>query len=214
MKRVPLFVAFLEPSLLYGVPPLALWLWDAPRLVFVSVLWVAAGGVWAWLRHRPDFSWRRLWHGTGWPLQERKKAVLRFLFLAPVLVFLTLWLAPERFFTFPLERSALWAGVMILYPVLSVLPQALIFRVFFFERYEGLFESRLWLFLMNGLCFGLAHGMYGNWVAPIVSGLGGVLFAYSYDQHRALKWAVLEHALYGNLIFTLGIGWFFFKHGA
>lgn len=39
-------------------------------------------------------------------------------------------------FAFARERSILWVAVLLLYPILSALPQELIFRVFFFHRYR------------------------------------------------------------------------------
>ncbi len=42
---------------------------------------------------------------------------------------------------------------------------------------------------------------------------GGWLFADTYRQSRSLWLVCLEHALYGDLIFTIGLGTFFY-HGA
>ena len=64
--------------------------------------------------------------------------------------------------------------------------------------------------MVNGLLFGFAHIILNNWIAPTIVALGGIILAYSYQQHRSLKWAVVEHALYGCWIFTVGIGWYFF----
>lgn len=203
----------LELFLVYSLVPLALSVADAPRLSIVLVLWAAALAALFWLRRQEGFSWRGLWEGRGFSRDEIRRVSIRFLLLAPLLVFATLWLAPDRFLSFPLERPRLWLAVMLLYPLLSVVPQALIYRSFLFARYEKAFAHRTVFFLVAGLCFGFAHALYGNWIAPLFSGLGGVLFAQSYARHRSLKGAVIEHAAYGNLIFTLGIGWFFFKHG-
>ena len=46
----------------------------------------------------------------------------------------------------------------------------------------------------------------------LLSGVGGVLFARTYLTSGSLAMAALEHALYGNFIFTIGLGEFFF-HG-
>jgi hypothetical protein len=41
-----------------------------------------------------------------------------------------------------------------------------------------------------------------------------MMFAYSYRQHRSLKWSVIEHAVYGCFVFTAGIGFYFLIGGA
>jgi len=42
---------------------------------------------------------------------------------------------------------------------------------------------------------------------------GGWLFGGTYRRSRSLGLVCLEHALYGDLIFTVGLGQYFF-HGA
>lgn len=203
----------LELVLLYAVPPVTLGFLHAPRYILFAFLWMAAGACLAWLRYARDLSWSRLWQGQGWAVRGRSAALARFLILMPTLAIVTILYAPERFLAFPTLDPFRWSMVMVVYPILSVLPQTIVFRLFFFERYGQTFSSKTMAIVINALCFGLAHSMYGNLIAPVFSGLAGALLAYSYTQHRSLKWAVLEHALYGDLVFTLGIGWFFFKHG-
>lgn len=122
-------------------------------------------------------------------------------------------LAPERLFSFVMERPGLWAMVILLYPVLSVVPQEIIFRLFFFERYKGIFTTRTAMILASGLTFGLAHLIFLNWIAPLLCAIGGLLFAYTYSRKRSLALVSLEHALYGDFIFTIGLGYYFY-HGS
>lgn len=210
--KSPLRAAF-EMLFLFGFVPIFLGLVDAPRLTLMTCLWSFAAFALFYLHRDPAFSWRRLWQGQGWAKPQRDQAVTRFLFIVPALVLFTFYYAPDRLFSFPILMPWRWALVMLLYPVLSVLPQSIVFRVFFFARYEKYFSSTAMLIVVNALCFGMAHSMYGNWIAPVFAGLAGGLLATSYSQHRSLKWALIEHALYGNLVFTIGIGRFFFKHG-
>jgi len=183
------------------------------RMGIYAAIW--GGGIYAFLvlRSSPDFSFHKLWHGVGWGKSAKRFAFLRFLVLAVVLTVLTLILVPERFMRFPLERFPLWLAVMILYPPLSIVPQELLFRSFFFARYGDFFEKigkpYLGVFI-NGLLFGLGHLVLNNWIAPTFTAIGGTIIAHSFAQHRSLKWAVVEHMLYGCWIFTVGIGWFFF----
>ena len=48
------------------------------------------------------------------------------------------------------------------------------------------------------------------WEAVAISLAGGLLFAYRFTRTRSYLAVVLEHALYGDLIFTIGLGRFFF----
>lgn len=118
---------------------------------------------------------------------------------------------PMHFLTFPRQTPGTWAAVMLLYPFLAALPQEVIFRAFFFARYGGLFSNPVTLVVCNGLSFGLAHLLYGNWTALILSTLGGWLFAYRYHRTRSLFIVALEHGLWGDLLFTLGIGWYLYS---
>jgi hypothetical protein len=43
--------------------------------------------------------------------------------------------------------------------------------------------------------------------------VGGLLFSWSYQQSGSLALTCIEHALFGNFLFTAGLGEFFY-HGA
>jgi hypothetical protein len=204
---------WLELAALFMGLPVALALYGGPRWLTHVCLWFSAAYALVWLSHRPDFSWRRLWHGEGWPDALRRRAIRRFLVLAPFLAGLTFYLAPDRFLLFPLSRPGVWVLVMLLYPPLSVVPQELVFRSFFFARYRALLP-RPALLAFNALLFGFSHIMFLNMIAPALCAIGGSMFALNYMEHRSLKWAAAEHAAYGCLIFTLGLGWYFFARGA
>ena len=67
--------------------------------------------------------------------------------------------------------------------------------------------------MVNAFSFGFIHLVFHNLVSPFLCLLAGGLFAHSYQQHRALKWAVLEHAAYGCMVFTVGLGSYFLVGG-
>ena len=210
-KTKPLLL-LAEFAVLFVFVPLALFAVGTRTGIYASI-W--SGGLYAllMLRRAPDFSFHKLWNGDGWVPAAKRFAFIRFLILALVLTLLTLLLVPERFMRFPLEHFPLWLAVMVLYPPLSIVPQELLFRSFFFARYGRFFEKfgKLpFAILVNGLVFGLGHIVLNNWIAPTFTAIGGALLAHSFQQHRSLKWAVVEHALYGCWIFTVGIGWYFF----
>jgi len=165
------------------------------------------------IKRQSNFSWRELWHGTDWAIPQRKMALVRFCTAVPLIILLTYTITPEHIFDFPLRRPWFWLLVMVLYPILSVIPQELVFRTFFFRRYGPLFRTRWALIAASGIVFGFAHVVFHNPVSPTLSAIGGLMFASSYNQHRALKWAVVEHAAYGCMIFTVGLGFYFLVGG-
>lgn len=122
------------------------------------------------------------------------------------------WLRqPEVFLGLPTHRPVLWAMIMVLYPLLSVIPQELIYRTFFFHRYGPLFSDGRWFAIgVNGLLFGFAHIIFGNYVSIVLTALLGVLIAWRYERTRSFWGAWLEHSLYGCLVFSVGLGRYFF----
>lgn len=180
------------------------------RLGIYLSLWGAGLYAYFMLRRAPDFSFRKIWEGEAWAREAKRNLLLRFFVLAAVLAVLTLVLVPEKFFRFPLDRFPLWLAVMVLYPILSIVPQELFFRSFYFRRYGDIIPGKWPGILVNGLLFGFSHIVLNNWIAPTFCAVGGALFAYSYSQHRSLKWSVIEHTLYGCWVFTVGIGYYFF----
>lgn len=156
-----------------------------------------------------SFDRTRLWNFQG------ARAIFRgllpmFGLSVVVLGFGVLVALPERFLQFPLQRPAFWLLVMVAYPVLSVYPQEIIFRAFFFHRYGPVFVRPGVTIGASAIAFGYAHIILHNWVAVTLSVIGGALFAWTYERSRSLLAASIEHALYGCAIFTLGLGWYFY----
>jgi membrane protease YdiL (CAAX protease family) len=102
---------------------------------------------------------------------------------------------------------------MLLYPLVSVYPQELIYRVFFFHRYAPLFGSGLLMIAASALAFGFVHIIFGNWLAVVLCIIGGFLFSLTYQHSGSLLFTCLDHAIFGNFIFTIGLGQFFY-HGS
>lgn len=118
---------------------------------------------------------------------------------------------PHVFLNLPRYAPKLWLFVLFAYPIASVMAQELIYRTFFFHRYGPLFGDQRWMaILVNGSLFGFGHVMFYSTVSIILSALVGCLLAWRYDRTRSF-WAVwLEHSLYGGLVFTVGLGRYFF----
>lgn len=99
---------------------------------------------------------------------------------------------------------------MVLYPVLSVYPQGIVYRAFLFGRYRELFGHAWAMVLVSAIAFAYVHVVFRNPLAPSLSFLGGLLFATRYEQTGSLFISSFEHALYGCAIFTIGLGrWFY-----
>ncbi|MES2906534.1 MAG: CPBP family intramembrane glutamic endopeptidase, partial [Pseudomonadota bacterium] len=141
--------------------------------------------------------------------------VAHFFFIGGALTILVAVLWPEILFTFPLRQPNIWLIVMAGYPILSVIPQELVYRPLFFHRYGALFQrdTKLAIFA-NALFFGFAHIVMANPVAVAGTMAISLLFARRYLKSESL-WAVwLEHSLYGCLIFTIGLGIYFYTGSA
>lgn len=150
-----------------------------------------------------------------WQLGEinyLKVILLRFVLAAALLSVFTFYFFPELFLRFPSQRPHLWLIVMLLYPILSAYPQEVISRAFFFQRYTHFFPNISVLIIVNAALFAWMHILFGNWIAIGLSFVGGLLFAHTYHKTRSTLLVTIEHALYGNFLFTIGLGWFFF-HG-
>ncbi len=156
------------------------------------------------------FSWQHLLKTKlGW--KDTLRIFILFLLSSLCLTLFAYSFEREAFLSFVRSRPYLWALVMLLYPLISVTTQELMYRVFFFHRYENLFKNTPWLFItINALLFGYAHIIFQNWYAVILSAIGGLMFAYTYQKSRSFLAICLEHSLYGCLIFTLGLGRYFF----
>jgi len=194
-------------TLFIGIP--LLFYWDIVPLPKVSVLILAAGYCGWQLWRDPDFGISMLAKKSQKNISRDLLIRLPFVILALVII---IWiLHPDRFFVFPSERPVVWMVVMLLYPLLSALPQEFIFRTFLFHRYGELITLKYGTILSSTASFSFLHIIYDNWCAIGLSFLGGLLFSITYSRTKSLYWVTVEHALYGCLVFTLGMGNYFYE---
>lgn len=137
------------------------------------------------------------------------KSIARMIVITILLVWFTWWVFPELFFMYPVENFKSYVITFFLYPVASVFPQEIIYRVYYFHRYHKVIPEKYLLMLSNAFIFGLTHLIYANWVAPIATFFAGWIFIYNYYQTRSLLNVSLEHYFYGLIMFTIGFGYFF-----
>lgn len=182
----------------------------ASRWQLFAALWVMALPAFLYFKHQ-RITWAQLWHGAGDAVgMWLKRASILCAITLCVLISSVFVLTPEKFLSFPRERPALWLMVMVFYPFVSAWPQELIFRSFFFRRYEPLFGQGRGMVFASSIAFAMAHIFYQNWVAFMYSFAGSLVFASGYALHKSLWRVTAEHALYGSLVFTLGLGWYFY----
>jgi membrane protease YdiL (CAAX protease family) len=166
-----------------------------------------------WLFYFKKMQWQNFWRSKS--LLKEKQSInfilLRFALSSFLLLFLVLLFYPDDFLNFPRHYPLFFLFFIVLYPLLSVLPQELIYRVFFFERYKAVFNSQRSMIIASTLAFSFLHIIFHNYLAVLLTLVGGFFFAHSYSNTRSLYIVCLEHSLYGLLIFALGLGGFFIR---
>jgi membrane protease YdiL (CAAX protease family) len=116
------------------------------------------------------------------------------------------FLYEENLFIVMRKKPILWITICFFYSFFSVLPQELLYRSFFFSRYNTLFKSPFSLIIINAIAFSLAHSIFNNIYISILTLIGGFVFAATYHKTKSLLFTSIEHAIYGSWLFTLGIG--------
>lgn len=180
----------------------------------IPALWVAAAPIAVWLVRRRGFAPPAVLGAGDAVVAERRVAAvfLRLLPAAAALVALLHRIHPDWLFSFVSSHPKFWIVVMFAYPVLSVVPQGVIYRAFFRERYAALFPNAAVRTLVAAACFSFCHVFFLNVWALLLTFVGGILFWRTYEKTGSLFLANLEHALYGDLVFTIGYGGFLY-HG-
>lgn len=203
LKRVEFAALYLGVPLMmtFALPASLMWPGLAAATLFGLLL----------LSQTHGFSFRSLLQGR---LIESWAAFAAFFILTTVVALgLVLALRPSMLLFLPKHATEMWLAILLLYPLVSVVPQELVYRVLFFERYGAIFANRAVAVAVNGAVFGLAHLFFWNWVAVAMTVCGGVVFALAYLGRGGFLWASALHAVAGQIIFTTGLGTFFY-HGA
>ncbi|MCH7525345.1 MAG: CPBP family intramembrane metalloprotease [Bacteroidetes bacterium] len=112
----------------------------------------------------------------------------------------------EALFNVLLNKPKFWLFILFVYSFFSVYPQELIYRTFYFQRYEMLFKNRSVFIFVNAIVFSLAHMFFRNSLVLLLTFLGGILFAITFNKTRSTILVTVEHAVYGCWLFTVGMG--------
>ncbi|WP_405496985.1 CPBP family intramembrane glutamic endopeptidase [Nocardia sp. NBC_00511] len=178
----------------------------------IPALLILASGAALYLRRSPGFDRAALWRASAFRDQARSMALSASASAAALTAAVALR-RREDLFDLPRRSPALWLAVMVLYPALSVYPQELVFRSFLFHRYAPVFGDGTLMVAASAAAFGYVHIIFGSWFSVIASGAGGWIFAARYLSTQSLFTASVEHSIYGILVFTVGLGRYFY-HGA
>ncbi len=161
-----------------------------------------------YLIKNPDFERKNFAFNNfkGW-----NTLISRFIAFALVTTVLVLIFIPDEFMFMPTYLPLIWIVILTGYPVWSAFPQELIYRAFFFQRYGVLFKNKWVMILVNATLFSFSHIIFNNWLAIALTFFGGILFAFTYLRSKSLLVVFFEHMIYGNFIFTIGIGQYFYQ---
>ena len=148
------------------------------------------------IKIRPNINWKGFW----------KETIFKFLIIA-VLTTLFVWITnKDALFNVLLNKPKLWIFILFVYTLFSVYPQELIYRTFYFQRYQSLIPNIKLFIFINAVVFTLAHLFFKNILVIILTFLGGLLFAFTYKKTKSTLLVSIEHAIYGCWLFTVGMG--------
>ena len=145
---------------------------------------------------RPNLNWSTFF----------KQTIVKFLIIVLLTTLYVFWFDSENLFVVVMHKPILWLGILFVYTLFSVYPQELIYRTFFFERYQALVKSKSLVVFINAIVFSLAHMFFRNTLVLFLTFCGGILFAMTYKNTRSTFLVSIEHALYGCWLFTVGMG--------
>jgi len=141
-------------------------------------------------------NWKQFW----------KKTLLKFIGIA-IITTIYMWVFDSsNLYSVIRNKPMLWVVMLFVYSLFSVYPQELIYRTFFFQRYQSLFKNESLFILVNAALFSLAHIFFKNTLVMLLTFLGGILFALTFRKTKSTLLVSIEHSIYGCWLFTVGMG--------
>lgn len=191
---------------LFVAVPVAIAVALPARMMFPALFTFTALGL-VLLHRTPGFQWRHLREGrVNWPVVAGFGLAVLALSWAVVE-----WRFPGRAFALARQNPAFLLVIFLFYPVLSALPQELIFRVLYFRRYRAILPGGRPGVVLNAAIFALAHLMYWHWIVAVMTFGGGLIFAAAYKRPQGFLMALALHAVAGCAIFGAGLGILFYS---
>ena len=203
---------WLELAFTFVIVPIVLGVWVPPSLWMPSLWLIALAALWI-LSKDTTLQPLRLRGAVNW--KDIKPVVrrvgMRFAISAVVLVTaMAIW-APTHLADPRALEAAQWIDLLILYPLLSVLAQEVLYRRCLFQRLRCLNVSDARIVWVSTLAFAAMHAIFRNEIAVALTLMGGWFFADTYRRSGSLSLVCLEHTLYGSFVFAIGL-WPFFSH--
>ena len=183
--------------------PSAIFFLDSSIIVFLTLYLVFTLSI-VILYFDKSFSFTSLRKKVDW-----KFIIIFSLIFLSLSFFYVILVDKDLLFIFPKTNFELWLLVILIYPFLSVIPQEIVYRVFFFQRYFPNERSFYFLTLLNMIVFSYGHIVFNNVHAILITAIVSPIFTYAYLKKSFFTCIVL-HALGGQIIFTLGLGKYFF----
>ncbi|WP_371808538.1 CPBP family intramembrane glutamic endopeptidase [Ruegeria sp. HKCCA6948] len=197
-----------EFGLFFIAVPLVIAVFFPPDWMFPALFAFTGLGI-VLLHATPGFAWAELRYGwANWSAAELGVFALVTAAFCTALIYLT---RPDAAFFLLKHRPEMLAFIWVGYPLLSALPQELLFRPLFFRRYRAILPKGRKADLLNAAVFSFAHLMYWSWIVAVMTFAGGLLFSWAYRKRGSFFYAVLLHAIAGNIIFAVGLGIYFYS---
>ncbi len=192
--------------LFFGIPLLIYFesLFQHPSLVLIPVL----AGLIFYFVFKKDFNLKTLIR-LNVPRQLMWKNIGLVLLTGVFLTLLVYFFAPENLFNLPRENPEIWLVLIVAYPLLSAYSQEVIYRTFLFTRYRTLFKSRKFLIAVSGITFAFAHIVYYHPLSMLLTLIAGIYLAWIYRKTRSVLFTAILHSLLGILVFSIGLGEYF-----
>jgi membrane protease YdiL (CAAX protease family) len=194
-----------EFAALFLVAPVVMALAMPPAAMFPALFALTAVAI-GLLAATPGFTWRSLAAGR----LRGGEALVFAAGVAAVSAAAVALTAPGQGFGLVRADPALLAAVLVIYPLLSVLPQELVYRVLYFRRYGAILPAGTVGIVLNAAVFALAHLFFWDWIVAVMTFAGGLVFAWAYVRQGSFPQAVLLHSVAGSIVFVSGLGNFFY----
>jgi len=147
-------------------------------------------------KFKTQLLWKPFW----------KRTLVLFITMSIITSLYMYFMDANKLFCVPINKPKLWIIILLVYTFLSVWPQEIIYRTFFFTRYERLFKNIKLLIFVNAIIFSMAHLFFRNTLVIVLTFIGGLLFGITYLKTKSTLLVSIEHAIYGNWLFTVGMG--------
>lgn len=173
---------------------------------------ILAGGLFSFglLKKDDTFNIKNLYKFPDGKMEYLRLMIQVFIFTVILYLFMSN-LLPDRLFYFLKKDFLKWLSIILVYGLLAVYPQEILYRVFVFHRYGGIFKNNKALVHLSAFLFAFGHILYLHPVSFLLSLVGGYLFSISYLRSGSVVLVYIEHFLYGFLLYTIGLGEYFYS---